>query len=122
MQETKLPIAFRVERAPGTFNNHPTALHRHSPVPGGLPGYRPQGRTTVVLMDELRLAEVTEEVEAAAAGKRLACSACDGERALRSGLSAGRWSGTSAAGAAGTPRGAAAALALPAEPQQATVL
>lgn len=75
-----------------------------------------------VLMDELRLAEVTEEVEAAAAGKRLACSECDGERVLRSGLSAGRWSGTSAAGAAGTPRGAAAALALPAEPRQAMVL
>lgn len=88
----------------------------------GLPGYQPQPRATSVLKDELCLAEVTEEVEVAAAGKLLACSACDGERALRSELSAGRWSGTSAAGRAGTLRDVAATLTLPAEPQQAMVL
>lgn len=65
-------------------SNHPTVRYQHSPTPSGLPGDQPQAQPESVLRDELCLAEVTEEVEVAAAGTQLACSACDGERELRS--------------------------------------
>lgn len=58
--------------------------YRHGPAPSGLPGDQPQEQPESVLRDELCSAGATEEVEVAAAGTRLACSACDGERALRS--------------------------------------
>lgn len=83
------PLRVYTGASPGTpaFGNHPPVQQRPAPRPvDGLPGGQPQAQPESVLEDELRLAEATEEEEeeAAAAGTLLACSARDGERALRS--------------------------------------